>query len=260
VHWAQFKKQLILGAQAGLQALNGEKRELGSVILANHEDRSPTRAIDMIVLGAIVSQIDENFVLVFGEDLERREYKGQRFFAVIDPVDGTTNFSRGITNYCISVAGGIIGDGVPTIGKIDLAIIIDNFGNFYYCDETREPKKNNIPISCSNVDDIAAASVRISSIYRSDAPLINSKIGSIIYLGATALELAHLASGGLDVYIETKMRKVFDFAAAIYLVECAGGTVTDDQGRSLREDAIDMDYRSSLFVAANSSLHRQLFN
>jgi myo-inositol-1(or 4)-monophosphatase len=77
-------------------------------------------------------------------------------------------------------------------------------------------------------------------------------------LGATALHLAYVAKGSMIGTISTQA-KLWDIAAGAYLVEAAGGAVTDLQGKRIFPLNV-AGYKSQTYVliSSNSMIHSDL--
>lgn len=79
-------------------------------------------------------------------------------------------------------------------------------------------------------------------------------------MGAVALELAHVASGGLDTLYDNRGRlKVTDVAAGKLLIEEAGGVVTDHLGKDLNHSITRLE-KVSVLAAANPGLHKAIID
>ena len=70
-------------------------------------------------------------------------------------------------------------------------------------------------------------------------------------IGSAAIELAYVAAGRVDIYLERNL-KPWDYAAAIVIIEEAGGIITDYEG-----GAIDIAKPSDI-LAANKTVHQKL--
>ena len=70
-------------------------------------------------------------------------------------------------------------------------------------------------------------------------------------IGSAAIELAYVAAGRVDIYLERNL-KPWDYAAAIIIIEEAGGIITDYQGQ-----AIDISKPCDI-LAANKVVHAKL--
>ena len=76
-------------------------------------------------------------------------------------------------------------------------------------------------------------------------------------LGRTALEMALVASGRLDAFVDLRGRmRVVDMAAGKLILEEAGGMVTDSVGGALHLDG-NMWQKTDL-IGSNGLMHAQL--
>lgn len=144
---------------------------------------------------------------------------------LIDPLDGTVNYIRGISHCCISIA--LVIEGRPVMGALaDLA------GKKIY--------------SASLLSKISDSRLKVSSVGKtSDAILcsgfpsrfdVNDKdqmatynavfstFGKVRMLGSASASLLHVALGKADAYYEKDIM-IWDVAAGMVLVEIAGGCV-----------------------------------
>jgi myo-inositol-1(or 4)-monophosphatase len=146
---------------------------------------------------------------------------------VVDPLDGTVNFSRGIPLCVVSIALWINNE--PILGIINdfnhdriYAGIVDNGA---WC--------NDEPIHVSDISSMNKAilatgfPVNHSFSDHSLIPFVSmiQKFKKVRMLGAAALSLACVASGAVDAYIEQSIM-LWDVAAGIAIVKAAGGCVS----------------------------------
>ncbi len=182
--------------------------------------------------------------------------------AIVDPLDGSSNFEKGIPFYCTSVAlleGGSLDD--ASVGVVrDLVN-----GDVYHAVKGRGAKKNGKRITTSGTSDLAHAVVGVdlsrstSSLVSGLAPLISGAKRQV-HFGANALELCYLADGTIDAFVDVRERiRVTDFAAAFLIAKEAGGTITDANGERL-EPKLDLEHRFSFVASANASLHEEVID
>ncbi|MTJ80405.1 MAG: inositol monophosphatase [Telmatospirillum sp.] len=149
---------------------------------------------------------------------------------IIDPIDGTSNFSRGLPFWCISVALLVGGDLV-------LGMILDPVG-----DELFEARKgqgafcNGQPIRVSRTTSPDRARINVGYSFRGERDRFLDAISRLIdrhcewnRLGSAALGLAYVACGRLDGSWAPHVN-VWDVAAGLCLVTQAGGVVSDFLG------------------------------
>ncbi|MBZ7925945.1 inositol monophosphatase [Ensifer adhaerens] len=144
---------------------------------------------------------------------------------VVDPVDGTANFARGIPHFCISIT--YVEGGSAEIG----AIYNPAQDELYFCRRGAGATLNGKPISISSTVTFDAASVEMGwsrrvpdETYLQTMRLMLAK-GANVRRGASgALALAYVADGRSDAYVELHMNS-WDCLAGLLLVAEAGGVV-----------------------------------
>ncbi len=141
---------------------------------------------------------------------------------VIDPIDGTANYFRGLDQCCISIA-------LMEKEKSIIGIIYNfNTNEMYHAHREGGAFLNNDKISVSNIIKKNKASIvtgfpASETIESSMDFLEDLKIWRKVRMfGSAALSCAYVASGKCDFYAE-KGIYLWDFAAGICLVEEAGG-------------------------------------
>lgn len=178
---------------------------------------------------------------------------------LVDPLDGTTNYARGIPWFCVSIglrdqdappgaAGQRLTSGVvlnPIIGEVYAA----ERGRGAYAASLAD-----LPADAAAWDDLAPwRRLRVSAIsalpdagfatgFPHDVNVTRTNIDHFVDIrletavvrafGSAALALAHVAAGHLEGYWEMGP-KAWDFAAGMLLVEEAGGRISDLRGRPL---------------------------
>lgn len=144
---------------------------------------------------------------------------------VVDPVDGTANFARGIPHFCISIT--YVEEGRAEIG----AIYNPAQDELYFCRRGAGATLNGKPIGISSTVAFDAASVEMGwsrrvpdETYLETMRLMLAK-GANVRRGASgALALAYVADGRSDAYVELHMNS-WDCLAGLLLVAEAGGVV-----------------------------------
>lgn len=172
---------------------------------------------------------------------------------VIDPLDGTLNFSRGIPVFAVTLA--LVLDDLPLLGVVYDPIRKECFG----AQRRMGATLNGRPIHVRGTMSLDSALVGYDLGYigkkaRRTLAAAHSHWGSIQTfrsLGSCALSLAYVAAGRLDGYYHPSAW-IWDFMAGWLLVKEARGAVSTDEGESL----VGMT-RCSV-VAAPPLLHPQL--
>lgn len=147
---------------------------------------------------------------------------------VIDPIDGTSNFVRGIPHYAVSI--GFVRDGVPLIGVIydpELDLLYSaQHGRGAFCNGQR--------MSVTANADLRSAMIEMGCWRRRPPPTNYSDvIGRMVcasldfrWRGSAALALADVARGMSDAFFGLHLNS-WDAAAGLVIVREAGGRTTD---------------------------------
>ena len=142
---------------------------------------------------------------------------------VIDPIDGTANFARGLPLWCISI--GVMHDGDAAAGVIYNAVADELHAGSVDAPATC----NGRPIRVSAVDDPRHARVSLGFSYRRPPAIHVEAIRRLLdagceysRLGSGALGMAYVADGRFEGYSEPRIN-AWDVAAGIAIVRAAGG-------------------------------------
>ena len=166
---------------------------------------------------------------------------------IIDPIDGTFNFMHGIPYFCISVAlvkikqnkksillGAICNSSNNEIfwaGQNTGAYLISHAG---LRRKMRVTEQNNFEKMICAINNNG-----VSSFYKSYPKgakyleYVQQKNANIRMFGASALDMAYLADGRINLLILDKMN-IWDYAAGLLLIREAGGIVKDFNGNDFQ--------------------------
>ncbi|MFY7842464.1 MAG: inositol monophosphatase family protein [Rhabdochlamydiaceae bacterium] len=151
---------------------------------------------------------------------------------IIDPLDGTLNFSHGYPIFCVSIAACIDED-------LFCGVIYNPVSNeFFVAEKGAGAFLNNRPISISAVRDLPSSLLAVGLPYfgvlRNKDYL--ERFTHILFegypirrSGSAALDLAYLACGRLDGYWSDNLNP-WDYAAASIILTEAGGKISNFQG------------------------------
>ncbi len=143
---------------------------------------------------------------------------------IVDPIDGTVNFFYSLPHFCISIA-------LRHKGTIQVGVIYDPMRDeLWEIERGGTPKLNGKPIQVSQRKLLSDA---IVSVGMSKSPDVAIQATALLekyvrrarkcrLMGSAALDLAYVACGRLDAYIEQSV-SLWDVAAGHLLVEAAGG-------------------------------------
>lgn len=171
---------------------------------------------------------------IVGEEYART-HGTSGFDWVIDPIDGTANFVRGIPQWCVALA--VAHHGEAVIGVINEP----SSGELFHAMKGSGAFCNGKPISTAKGADIGEGSVgtgysgRVhgANIVKAVAELVSA--GSMFFRNASgALMLAYVAAGRLLGYIEEHMNS-WDCLGGLLIVEEAGGIIVKPDAATVLE-------------------------
>ncbi len=170
---------------------------------------------------------------------------------VLDPLDGTTNFTTGFLFFGVSLA--LIIDGLPV-----LAVIYDPVRDeCFSAQQGRGAFLNNKPITCPNTKNMSDCVANIDY-KRLVIDLATQLVRCPPYrsqrnLGSSVLEWCWLAAGRIQLYLHGG-QKLWDFSAGYLILQEAGGAATSLSGLPL--DCGNLRKRS-VVAAVNQDLLTQ---
>ena len=159
---------------------------------------------------------------------------GNDYLWIIDPLDGTTNFIRGIPHFAVSIA-------CQYRGRLEHAVVVDPIKEEEFCaSRGHGATLNSKRIRISSRKSLEGALIGTGipfmppSIDHLDNYLnmMRSLLGDtagIRRAGAAALDLAYIACGRLDAFWEIGLKE-YDIAAGALLIQEAGGLISDLNG------------------------------
>jgi myo-inositol-1(or 4)-monophosphatase len=165
--------------------------------------------------------------LVEGEDAEH--------VWVVDPLDGTMNFVRGVPFFAVNIALAQAGEviaGVTYIPMMDEMFWAETGAGAYLNGEPiRVAKTTRLEDAILAIGIPFAGKLRHEQFVHEIAQL-TPRVASVRRLGAGAVDTAYVACGRFDAYWEQSVSP-WDMAAGAVIVREAGGVVTDTLGGAL---------------------------
>lgn len=181
-----------------------------------------------------------------GEE-EPNKKQSCEFLWVVDPIDGTTNFARGISDCAISVA--LLKNGEAVLG----VVYSPRSKELFTAQKGKGARLNGKPISVSKKSFSQSLFCTAFSLYQKEYGNACISLLSDVYgecndfrrFGACSMELCYLAAGRCDLYFEVRLFP-WDYAAGILILREAGGFASALGGSEIPYDSI------SPIIAANT--------
>tara|TARA_R110002050_G_scaffold143750_3_gene269048 strand:- start:13 stop:816 length:804 start_codon:yes stop_codon:yes gene_type:complete len=172
---------------------------------------------------------------------------------IIDPLDGTTNFIKGIPHFSVSIA-------LKVKGKLDQAVVFDPIrGELFTASRGKGAQLNGMRMRVKASKDLSGTVLATgfpfkhkqhTNAYMAMFSALFQKTSDMRRAGSAALDLAYVAAGRVDGFFEIGL-KPWDTAAGELLVIEAGGLVTDFAGGHNHAT-------SGNIVASNTRLQKEI--
>lgn len=167
-------------------------------------------------------------------DWSNKEKFSSDYCFIIDPIDGTSNFTRDYKHSCISIA-------LALSGVVKFGVVYDPYLDEIYASiKGKGSYLNNKKIMCSknslqnSVVGFGTAPYNLELTHETFAfsEYIFSQCNDLRRSGSSALDLCYVAAGRLDLFYELSLYP-WDYAAAGLIAEEAGATISDLEGKEL---------------------------
>lgn len=192
---------------------------------------------------------DHDILAEEGTDTEQ----ASEFRWIVDPLDGTVNYSHGFPVYCTSI--GLERNGEP----IAAAVYDPERDEMFWSGHNMKAYLNDEVISVTTQDNLERCLIATGFAYDIATARSNNlglfarmakKVQGVRRPGSAAIDLCWLAAGRLDGFWELKLRP-WDTAAARLIIMNAGGELSRIDGREW--STFDND-----LLASNGKIHRQM--
>lgn len=190
---------------------------------------------------------------ILAEESGRKGAPESEFTWVIDPLDGTTNYTHAFPVFCVSIA-------VEHKGAIILGVIYDpNFDELFVAERGKGAFLNGKRIRVSGIDSLIRSLLVTGFPYdvaENPGHAIEhfvrflTRAQAVRRMGSAAIDLAYTAAGRYEGFWEVSLNP-WDTAAGVLLVEEAGGRVTNFSGGSF-------DIYQKAILATNGLVHDEM--
>jgi myo-inositol-1(or 4)-monophosphatase len=241
-----------IARRAGKMMLHGRKHGF-SVHTKGESDvvTDVDREIERFIIGQLEQMFPDDDIL--GEEFGGREAQSEDRHWLIDPIDGTLNYSYGVPLSCVSIA-------LQCEGKSQVGVIYDPYRDELFsarrgAGATLDGEEMRVSPKATLDDAVLVTGFRPSTPPDLTDNLQNfvavtKRSRGVRRLGSAALDLAYVAAGRMDGFWEFGLNP-WDTGAGYLLVEEAGGRVTDIQ------DGPYTGFEASI-LATNAQIHDDL--
>ncbi len=214
-----------------------------------------------------IDKLSEDFIIesfekegfsfnIITEETGTKMAKNSEFTLIIDPIDGSKNAVSGIPFFATSIA---LTDG-NNLNSLKIGYII----NLINADEFYAQRDKG---AFFNGEKIIPQDNRKSIIIAFESSTPYSGIQRILPLfkiatrvrcfGSTALDLAYLSIGAINIFVTATPSRIFDFSAGILIAKEAGALVRNLEGNPIDTLPVKFDTKTTLLVCGNHTLYNK---
>ncbi len=223
---------------------------VGQVMIKNNDPRNLVTKVDRQIETNIRAEILKKFpdAKIIGEEFGGCTLAKNDIVWIIDPIDGTTNYIRGIPLCCISI--GVWDSKGPLLGVVYNPVT----EQIYTALRGKSAFLNGKRIKVSNISKLSEASGGIGWLNPTDGKkMFNSIIDDarkVRVLATSSWQTCLVASGQFDYYT-TKYVNIWDVAGPLAILKEAGGKFTDFKGNILKINLKEI-------IASNGKIQSEL--
>ncbi|MBE2894269.1 inositol-1-monophosphatase [Spirabiliibacterium falconis] len=205
-----------------------------SVEVHNKQENDFVTNVDKAAEVAIIEVIKKSYPdhTIIAEESGAQEGDNAQVQWIIDPLDGTTNFTKSLPHFAVSIA-------VREHGRTTVGVVYDPIRNELFTAVRGEGTKlNEMRLRVNNKQELDGSIIATGFPYKQkrNMPIqfnmmtaLSDQVADFRRTGSAALDLAYVAAGRVDGYFESGL-KPWDCAAGDLIVREAGGIVSDFTG------------------------------
>lgn len=240
---AAFKGQGVLQSCLGKISVIDKK---GAIDLVTEADTGSEAAI----IETIRKAFPDHTVLAEESGLSQRQAD---YMWIIDPLDGTTNFTHQLGLFAISIA-------LAVKQEVVVGVVLSPLtGELFTAIKGRGTELNNRPVTVSDTKTVAE-SLLVTGFPYNTKDILNSVMNrfanclkasqGLRRLGSAAMDLCYVACGRFDGFWEQNL-KPWDTAAGKLIASEAGAVITDFANEPFTIDKTEI-------LATNGNIHREM--
>ncbi|OGD86785.1 hypothetical protein A2Z23_02370 [Candidatus Curtissbacteria bacterium RBG_16_39_7] len=216
-------------------------------------DFSPSIKADLLAEKKILATLQRAFPKHQILSEESGKHGKSDFCWVIDPLDGTSNYLRGIPIFGVSIA--LLFKGESLLG----VIYLPQTNELFWAEKGKGAYLDGKKIEVSKISELKKTVTTLEwgrgendrKFFGKILAKLLSRAGTTKHLGSSVYNFSMLARGRIDAILD-QGSQIWDRAAGLLLVEEAGGKVTDLEGKVWKFDSWG-------FLATNGTkIHREI--
>ncbi|MDD5254375.1 MAG: 3'(2'),5'-bisphosphate nucleotidase CysQ [Candidatus Nanoarchaeia archaeon] len=223
------------------------------------EDKTPVTKADLAATDIIVNELKKHFPdygFLTEEEKDNSERLDKEYVWIIDPLDGTKEFIAKNGEFTVNIA--LVKNKEPILGiiyvptKKETYYAAKNRGSFY--ELNNEIKKLNVSDK-KLIEEMEVVRSRFNAGEKLLKFLEKTNFREIKVVGSS-LKGCLIARGDADIYYKFGSIHEWDICAMTLVLEEAGGTITDLEGKRLVFNKESPSFEG--FIASNNKIHQEL--
>jgi 3'(2'), 5'-bisphosphate nucleotidase len=222
------------------------------------QDKSPVTIADREANKIILSELKKTSIPILSEENKKQPYDTRKSWDtcwIVDPLDGTKEFIKGLKEYTVNIA--LVKDGKPQLGVVLAPALGDLFFGIVGKGAWQESGDKKQTLKVSKSAQISKATVSRSHLSdETRAFLEKIKPKPEVISAGSSLKFMQIATGEAEIYPRYTPSMEWDTAAAHAIVNAAGGKVLQwlDQNQELIYNKKDLTNPAFIAVCRENLL------
>lgn len=242
-------------ALAAGKILKERKDSIGEVTYKDFHD--PVTEIDLLCEKTIIDRIKQTFPDhdILAEESGNDQGNSSTSKWIIDPIDGTLNFSHGYPCYCVSI-------GLEYEGKVELGVVYNPcLDELFVAERGKGATLNSKPVKVSTIPTLKE-SLLVTGFHPKVVNSLDDNLNHFCRFmklcqavrrpGSAAMDLVYTAMGRFEGFWEIKLSP-WDVAAGALIVTEAGGTIS-------KFDGSPVTIYDEEILATNGRVHQEMID
>ncbi len=253
-----FEQELELAKQAALDAGRIIKKHASTDFAVTHKGEGTDQPVTIAdhesndIIRKTLLAAFPNDGWLSEETLDNDQRLTNERVWIVDPLDGTKEFIKGIPEYAVSIALSYKGN--PVVG----VVMNPGTGNLFYARTGAGSFLNDKPIHVSQRSEISGATMLASHSELKRGNWQKHTLFNIVASGGLAHKMSQVACGVADASFSLDPKNEWDFAAGILLITEAGGKTSFPDGSEIKLNKANPKATGILYD--NGSLHEPLLD
>lgn len=259
--WLPVFRAIAVEIRRTITPLSGTSK--GRVVVGRGAGGDPTVALDRLAEEIVVRHLEQAYrsgqrFHLISEEIGERDFGGSPLI-LVDPLDGSYNAKSGLPYYAVVLAA-TDGDRYRDVrfGYVQNLVTGDEFWAERGAGATRNGQRliaDPLPFDGEQIP-LVQFDTPSGVDPRERARPIAARTEKVRQLGSAALNLCHVATGGISLQATPAPVRSFDLAAPLLILLESGGVASDFDGRPIDDVSVRLDTRTTLLASHSPEIHR----